>query len=242
MRTITRTSSCIVDLSEDWREHHANRERVYGELGACRGGELIERIRGAERAERDRLVSILIGLVRGGHEPAERLLLVLMLPRVVALTRTCRCLRSLPPRDAQAIALGAMWEALHGLPANGRGLLARMGLDALRIVTRSHGLLLEHREQAMDAEALQFLDQAASATEEPARELASIFDWALANGTLTRKEARILATVDLGGADDRERLAREFGVAAGSLLRRSHRLRARLREAVRTEIERNGRW
>ncbi|MDO5053012.1 MAG: hypothetical protein Q4E05_09010 [Pseudoclavibacter sp.] len=243
MRTVTGARSCIAELSEDWRARHAERAEEYGELGRCRGGELIARIRGAGRAERDRIVGELLRLAQSGHGPSERLLLVLMLPRVVRIARSSRCLHALPRRDAQAIALGAMWEAVRSAPADGTGLLCRLALDALRIVTRSHALLVERREEPVDADGFQLLEhERGGGADEAARELAEVFDWALEQGVIDRREARVLATVELGDLRDRSRLAREFGVDPASLQRRAHRIRRRMQAAVRAEIDRNGRW
>lgn len=148
-------------------------------------------------------------------------------------------------RDAQAIALGAMWEAIriHPDPAS-TAVLHRLGMDALGIITRTHTRLVKDPEFATSPE---LVDEAReSATSEPdvstLEDLATVLRWALEAGIVSRNDIRVLAAVDLGEPADRNALAAEFNIAVSSLVRRSHRIRSRLRAAIGDEIAAYGRW
>ena len=245
MWTTATTQFCVPDLTEHWRRT-AERELDYGPLGRRRPLDLLRAVRSDEDYdERDRLAFELVALAKAGHAAADQLLLMVMLPRVVHLTRTCRGLRTLPLRDAQAVALGAMWEAIRVHPDRPtRAVLHRLGMDALGIVTRTHSSFASSPELATDPETLGEL-RTAQGDAVPAstvEDLADLVRWAVEAGTITRDDVRVLAAVDLGEASDRARLAAEFGVAAASLTRRAHRIRGRLREAVQREIDLVGQW
>lgn len=247
MWTTVTTQRCVSDFSAHWNEHVADRETDLGPFGSVTPRSVVTRIREtADLDARDELVLDLVALAQSGHAGAEQLLLLLMLPRVVHLTRRCRGLRVLPMRDAQAIALGAVWEAIHELPSTARtAVLHRIGLDALKIVTRTATAAVDVPEIAVEDETLSRLVEAPAdrePTDDALRELASLLRWALDTAVLCEREVRELAVVDLGEPEDRARLADELGIEPTSLSRRVHRIRARLREAVSAEIVLAGRW
>lgn len=245
MWTTATSQHCVRDLTTHW-QRSAHAELDYGPLGPWRPIDLLHAVRSADDLDRrDVLAFALIELARNGHAAADQLLLMAMLPRVVHLTRTSRGLRHLPLRDAQAIALGAMWEAIRVHPIERpRAVLHRLSLDALGIVTRTHA------DAAPDAEWPTAPDELAELREErdtapsasTLNDLATLLRWGIEIGTVTREDVRVLAAVDLGTPDDRATLAESLGVAAASLTRRAHRIRSRLREAVGREIELAGRW
>lgn len=245
MWTTASTQHCVTDLTEHWRAS-AHLETGFGALGAHRPIDMLARVRDTGDLDaRDRLAHDLVLLARGGHAAADQVLLVAMLPRVVHLTRTCRGLRALGLRDAQAVALGAMWEAIRIHPETRPvAVLHRLGLDALSIITRTHASADTSPEVATAPEVLGALqesmrfDPAAGAVEE----LATLLRWGVESGVVTRDDVRVIAAVDLGEPGDREALATHLGVAPASLTRRAHRLRRLLRGAVGAEIERVGTW
>ncbi|MFD0996270.1 hypothetical protein HNR16_002772 [Pseudoclavibacter chungangensis] len=247
MWTTDTTQRCVTDFSDHWHRRCADRPIDLGTFGVVTPRSVVTRIRRTrDLDERDLLVLDLVRLARAGHDGAEQILLLLVLPRVVHLTRTCRGLRVLPVRDAQAIAFGAVWEAIRELPdAATTAVLHRIGLDALRIITRTATAAVDVPETPVDDEALARLVEGGSGrapVDDALRDLATVLRWAIDEGVMTSDEVRELAVVDLGEPDDRERLARELGIAPASLTRRVHRLRVRLREAVRAEIVRAGTW
>lgn len=244
MWTCTSTQHCVIDLARHWRSG-CDRPTDFGPLGSWSPRLLLEFVRGCDDlSQRDRIARQLITLAQAGHAAADQLLLVAMLPRVVHLTRSCRGLRGLPLRDAEAIAVGAMWEAVHACPAHAqRALLHRLGMDALGIITRTHTGQANLPEVATDPELLAQLDPAVEEGPGTASEdLGTVLQWALDRAVITGLDLRVIAAIDLGEPGDRELLAAELGVAAASLTRRAHRLRRRLRAAVEQEIASTGRW
>ncbi|GGA67811.1 hypothetical protein GCM10011490_17980 [Pseudoclavibacter endophyticus] len=194
-------------------------------------------------AERDRLARELVALAKSGHAGADQVLLMAMLPRVVHLTRTCRGLRNLPLRDAQAIALGAMWEAIRVHPeSQTTAILHRLGMDALAIVTRTHSSHVTSPELTTDPETMTRLREAEEPAPGAVDELAAVLRWGLESNAITSEDVRVIAAVDLGAKGDRERLAHELGIGDASIVRRAHRVRARLKQAVAAEVERLGSW
>lgn len=247
MWTTDSTQRCVTDFSVYWNTRLADVPTELGSFGRVTPRSLVTRIRQtADLDARDRLVRELVDLAQSGVDAAEQLLLLLMLPRAVHLTRTCRGLRVLPVRDAQAIAVGALWEAIRELPPTATtAVLHRIGLDALKIVTRTATAAIDVPEVAIEDEALHRLVDAPDASapaDSTIRELAAMLRWAIDTGTLTAEEVRQLAVVDLGEPADRARLARELGIERTSLTRRAHRIRGRLRDGVRREIEVAGAW
>lgn len=245
MWTTASTQHCVTDLTAHWRAT-ADIESDFGALGSHRPIDLLARVRDASDLDaRDRLAHELVQLAKSGHSAADQLLLVAMLPRVVHLTRTSRGLRALRVRDAQAIALGAMWEAIRIHPdTRPVAVLHRLGLDALGIITRTHSTAEKLPEVAMAPDTLGLLQESLQqeASTSTLEDLATLLRWGVDSGVVTRDDVRVIAAVDLGAAGDREALAAELGVAPASLTRRAHRIRVLLRGAVGAEIERVGSW
>ncbi|MGO2110530.1 MAG: hypothetical protein ACTH31_02855 [Pseudoclavibacter sp.] len=243
MWTTTSSQHCVTDLTSHWRDA-AGTPTEYGRLGSWRPIDLFHAVRNPnDTRERDRLACELVRLAKSGHAAADQLVLMTMLPRVVHLTRSCRALRHLPTRDAQAIALGAMWEAIRVHPAaQTTAVLHRLGMDALAIVTRMNGGRRETFETATDPVTMALLVEEAEPSQDAVDELATVLKWGVESNAITREDVRVVAAVDLGTAADREHLATELGIATTSLVRRAHRIRQRLRRAVNAEIASVGSW
>ena len=245
MWTTANSQRCVTNLDAHWTAT-STEPTEFGALGTLPPAAVLEALRSRrDLRERDRIARVLVSLAQEGHTAADQLLLVAMLPRVVHLTRSCRGLRDLPMRDAQAIALGAMWEAIRTLPAHATtAILHRLSMDALNVVTRTHHGRRHDAEYATDPHDLTSIGGVAADATGPsaAEELAEVLRFGVESGVLTSTDVRILAAVDLGAPGDREALAAELGIAPSSLTRRAHRLRTRLRDAVRDEIAQSGRW
>lgn len=243
MWTTSGSQHCVIDFTANWKRT-AETEVDYGCIGTWRPLDLLLAVRNRDDfARRDRIAFELVQLAKHGHAAADQMLLMAMMPRVVHLTRTCRGLRALPIRDAQAIALGAMWEAIRVHPdRQTTAVLNRLGMDALGIVTRTHSSLASAPEYATDPETMSQLRENDQRDVPSIEDLATLLRWGLETAAITRNDVRVIAAVDLGERSDRDALATELGIAPSSLVRRAHRIRARLKSAVFEEIAQFGTW
>src|SRR5690606_33998184 len=108
--------------------------------------------------------------------------------------------------------------------------------------TRTHTSHVASPELSTDPATMTRLREAEEPTPEAVDELAEVLRWGLESNAITNEDVRVIAAVDLGARGDRERLADELGVSAPSIVRRAHRIRARLKQAVSAEVERLGSW
>lgn len=243
MWTTSGSQHCVPDLTAHWKRT-ADRPIRFGELGEWAPFDLLKAVRDrTDLDRRDVLAAELVRLAKSGHAEADQLLLMAMLPRVVHLTRTCRGLQRIPLRDAQAVALGAMWEAIRMHPDRPiTAVLHRLGMDALNIVTRTHSRFVDPREVTTDPEILTELCEAEEPDADTIEDLAALLKWGVETHLVTRDDVRVIAAVDLGAPRDRELLAQELGIEPASLVRRAHRIRTRLKNGVADEISRVGSW
>lgn len=243
MWSTSESQYCVPDFTAHWKRT-AGRPTPFGTLGHWTPFDLLKAVRDRSDLERrDVLAAELVRLAKAGHAPADQLLLMAMLPRVVHLTRTCRGLQRIPLRDAQAVALGAMWEAIRVHPDRPiTAVLHRLGLDALNIITKTHSRFVDHREISTDPETLAEICGAEEPAADTVDDLATLLKWGVDSNIVTREDVRVIAVVDLGTIDDRELLAQELAVAPASLVRRAHRIRTKLQVGVAAEIDRVGSW
>ncbi|KDA07186.1 hypothetical protein DC31_00250 [Microbacterium sp. CH12i] len=156
------------------------------------------------------------------------------------LARTSASVRDIwrhSPIDATATTIGALWEIIRCYPLHRTNSVAgNIRLECVKLLEKGFGAVTEVAWTAVDDETLEHLvDTNTEPTNDPIRDLVTLFTWAIDNGTLTGDEVRLLARIELADGNpgkERELAAEELGISRDSLNRRVHRIRTKLMTAV----------
>lgn len=233
-------------LLNEWNSTLATLRHSFGALGELTGDEAIDLIRRPQsQEERDHVLHQLIELEHTGDQIAGKVILKSFLPLAFRLARTCTSMRATwrnSPTDATATTIGALWEIIRTYPMHRTNSVAgNIRLECIKLLERGFGASADV-ELAVDDETLEHLvnADAATDTDDPFRDLVTLFTWAIDNGTLTADEVRLLARIELAEGnpgEERERAADELGISRDTLNRRVHRIRSKLMTAVCGDVQ-----
>ena len=204
----------------------------------------------------NQVLGSLVAAAQKGDALAHLTVIYLLLPKAITLVASARSLRLYSLPDALSIYIGALWERilLHPLSRSG-SVAGNLTLDAMGMLdsstkrgNREHlhetsiDALPEYQEHAIEAGLCEAGDRTLNSAEASERDLVAVLAWSLDAEILTRDEVILLTRYYLSGnpKEAREDLADELGLSLETCRKRAGRARAKLVDAVRTEITETG--
>ncbi|MEA5457286.1 hypothetical protein SPF06_21425 [Sinomonas sp. JGH33] len=227
---------------------------AYPALGGVPLSEIHEhfRNRSVPAAWKNAVLAELVEAAQSGDTLAHLAVLVVFVPKAIAVATSTRALRRYPLKDAVSIYLGALWEQVLVHPLHRSGSVAgNLTLGALHSVTeedrRDPALVDALRTDGLDGGAVEYVLHQRSAgaeTENPAetseKDVADLFAWSLDSGILTPEEVSLVSLWYLGGSEGQAAAAARLGLSRDSARRHICRVRTKLTSAVRDEVAANG--
>lgn len=205
---------------------------------------------------RNQVLGSLVAAAQNGDALAHLTVIYLLLPKAITLVTSARSLRLYSLPDALAIYIGALWERILVHPLSRAGSISgNLTLDAMgtldsstkrgnrdHLQETSYDALPEYQEQAIEAGLTEAGHRTTNQAETSERDLAAVLAWSLDAGILTRDDVILLTRYYLAGnpTQARDDLAAELGLNLEACRKRASRARAKLVDAVRSEITESG--
>lgn len=228
-----RITPLTAQLDREWEQHYSRECIDLGALGSGTGDEWMTLMRTGSADRQDAVLRTLLEHAAQGSPEAERVLLAMMMPKVIAFSRTT--VRSVAGADAVAVAIGAAWEVIRTFRVT-PGMHHVRGSLVLAILRTILAAEPPAREIPFDPVLLpQPLESPTLEWIDPGARVEAVLEWAVTAGVLDPDQARLIVRIDVLGEGYRE-IASEMSVDYDTLRKRAFRARCKLTAAVRNQL------
>lgn len=226
-------------LNQEWEARFGHHVHMFGALGEATPDELLQRIKNSENAEQDELLHALIAMAQAGSNHAGRVVWQSLLPVAVRMSRRVHTLGEFGESDKISFAVGEAWQVIMTYPlhrvAHVAGNLSMELLRRLTIMSPNRRHVEEQTITASDAQLEQIIGEGEFQPVSAEARLIHLFTWALGAGVIDRAGVALLSRVALGEESTAE-IAVDLGISTKCLQKRIERVRTRLSDAVRREV------
>lgn len=236
-------------MRHEWAHVSGPATADYGSLGQITGDEAYEKLSQTAYTDPeagDELYYEAVIAAQNGNAAFERLLLQLFLHNALRYCHASRYLARLKNSQglqaAFAVAIDGFWEAIKSYPKHRTHRVAsRISIDALGIITRSHGVVLDDivsDQVVADAQGSLLgtghAEPEAEDNHKALTEVMAVLQWGVDNGTLRADEARLLGRHSIATRAERTEMAKDMDVTYATLQKKVYKLMEKLARAVRS--------